>query len=61
VQLLAVCLTSFLMCAAGALIPVLNTEVYLIGAGAPPPPPPGGAPVVARGRGGVGGRGVLLY
>jgi membrane protein YqaA with SNARE-associated domain len=37
VEYLLLCLTSFAICGAGALLPFLNTEVYLIGASAVAP------------------------
>jgi membrane protein YqaA with SNARE-associated domain len=60
-SLLILCLTSFAVCGAGALIPVLNTEVYLIGASALVPRPFWAALVVSGTVGAMAGKLVLYY
>ena len=58
---LLLCLTSFAVCGAGALIPFLNTEVYLIGASALMPRPLW-VPLVLSGTvGAMAGKVVLYY
>lgn len=59
-ELLVLCLTSFAVCAAGALIPFINTEVYLLGAAALTPRPMW-APLVLAGTVGAMAGKVLLY
>ena len=54
------CLTSFAICGVGALLPFVNTEVYLIGAAALMPPPLWTPLVVAGSVGAMAGK-VLLY
>jgi membrane protein YqaA with SNARE-associated domain len=60
VQVLVLCLTSFAVCAAGALIPLINTEVYLIGAAALTPRALWVPLVLAGTVGAMAGK-VLLY
>lgn len=54
------CLTSFAICGVGALIPFLNTEVYLIGASAMAPRALWAPLVVAGTAGAMAGK-ILLY
>ncbi|HET7231168.1 MAG TPA: VTT domain-containing protein [Longimicrobium sp.] len=54
------CLTSFAICGAGALVPFLNTELYLIGASALMPRPLWAPLVIAGTVGAMAGK-VLLY
>lgn len=54
------CLTSFAVCGVGALVPFVNTEVYLIGAAALTPPELWAPLVVAGTVGAMAGK-VLLY
>jgi membrane protein YqaA with SNARE-associated domain len=60
VEYALLCLTSFAICGAGALLPVVNTEVYLIGAAALMPRPLLVPLVVAGTVGAMAGK-VLLY
>src|SRR5215218_1825428 len=60
VEYLLLCLTSFAVCGAGALIPFLNTEVYLIGASAMAPRALW-VPLVLSGTVGAMAGKVLLY
>ena len=55
------CLTSFAICGAGALIPFLNTEVYLIGASAMAPRALWVPLVVSGTIGAMAGKVVLYY
>lgn len=57
---LVLCLTSFAVCGAGALLPFLNTEVYLVGAAALTPRPLW-VPLVLSGTVGAMAGKVLLY
>lgn len=59
-EYLLLCLTSFAICGAGALIPFLNTEVYLIGASALAPRALWAPLVIAGTAGAMAGK-VLLY
>lgn len=59
-ELLLLCLTSFAICGAGALLPFVNTEIYLIGASALLPRPMWIPLVVAGSVGAMAGK-VLLY
>lgn len=59
-EYLLLCLTSFAICGAGALVPVLNTEIYLIGASAIAPRALWAPLVVAGTAGAMAGK-VLLY
>ena len=54
------CLTSFAICGLGALLPFVNTEVYLIGAAALMPPALWTPLVVAGSLGAMAGK-ILLY
>jgi membrane protein YqaA with SNARE-associated domain len=60
VEYVLLCLTSFAICGAGALIPFLNTEVYLIGASAMAPRALWVPLVVSGTIGAMAGK-VLLY
>jgi len=60
VEYLLLCLTSFAICGAGALVPFLNTELYLIGASAIAPRALWAPLVVAGTAGAMAGK-VLLY
>jgi membrane protein YqaA with SNARE-associated domain len=60
VEYFLLCLTSFAICGAGALIPFLNTEVYLIGASAMAPRALW-VPLVVSGTVGAMAGKVLLY
>ena len=59
-EYLGICLTSFLICGLGALLPFVNTEVYLIGAAALMPKPLWTPLVIAGSVGAMAGK-VLLY
>lgn len=59
-EYLLLCLTSFAICGAGALVPFLNTELYLIGASAIAPRALWVPLVVAGTAGAMAGK-VLLY
>lgn len=59
-EYLLLCLTSFAICGAGALVPFLNTELYLIGASAIAPRALWAPLVVAGTAGAMAGK-VLLY
>lgn len=59
-EYLLLCLTSFAVCGAGALVPFLNTELYLIGASAIAPRALWAPLVVAGTAGAMAGK-VLLY
>jgi membrane protein YqaA with SNARE-associated domain len=56
-----ICLTSFAVCGAGALIPFLNSEVYLIGASALMPRPLWIPLVISGTVGAMAGKVVLYY
>jgi membrane protein YqaA with SNARE-associated domain len=60
VQYVLLCLTSFAICGLGALLPFVNTEVYLIGAAALMPRALWTPLVVAGSVGAMGGK-ILLY
>lgn len=60
VDYLLLCLSSFAICGIGALVPFVNTEVYLIGAAALTPPELWAPLVVAGTVGAMAGK-VLLY
>jgi membrane protein YqaA with SNARE-associated domain len=61
VEYVLLCLTSFAICGAGALIPFLNTELYLIGASALTPRELWAPLVIAGTVGAMAGKVVLYY